>query len=501
MPPRVTSSGGVITTEATCVMSKEYRTAPEKSPGAVFRVSGAVGRACGTGLSGEAGQRQDRLVTTTNNVVTSAAAEAAEAVARRQRRRSARYAARDVLRKISELKRVRGCGTPIRPGGTVDLRVSTNDDGNRHAGFEGLGVCGSVWACPVCSAKIQAGRRDELQQLIEWAESQGLTPVFGTMTLRHNRKQPLEQVWGGLSHAFRRVAQDRVVRRLRTKHGFAGYVRVVEVTHGRNGWHPHIHTVYLFDFGDMDDYQRECTLLEIEDAEFSVWQRSAKDFGLGKPLRERYRLQLVSNSVADYLSKAAYSGEKLGFEMAGNTLKEGYSKSRTPWQILQDVVETYNADDVDLWREYEAVSRGRKMLTWSRGLKDAAGVNDPEDEEIAAQAEGTAEDRVAVIADFRRDLLWRPLVTADLLTVAENGDLAAIRAFCEEWGVELKPVDWGPAELDRERHERMLRERARMNTTEVFDGQEETPDEERGEVIAAYFAAQDAARAAAQDPA
>lgn len=44
------------------------------------------------------------------------------------------------------------------------------------------------------------------------------------------------------------------------------------------------------------------------------------------------------------MSKGTYDSTKAAFEMAGNTLKEGYSKSRTPWQILRDIVETYDAD-------------------------------------------------------------------------------------------------------------------------------------------------------------
>lgn len=416
---------------------------------------------------------------------------------RQHRRRSARFAARHVLRQgVSELKRVRLCGTPVRPAGTVDLRISRNDeDGTATAGYAGLGMCGSVWACPVCSAKIQAERRDEIQRVVDWAGSEGLTCVFGTMTLRHNRKQSLELVWGGLSHAFRRVSQDKAVRRLRKKYGFAGYVRVVEVTYGKNGWHPHVHTLALYDFGDMDDYEIELALEEIRAAEFAVWARAAREHGLGKPDKKRYQLQLVSNSLADYLSKASYNGEKASFEMAGSTLKESYGKNRNPWEILQDIVETGNADDVDLWREYEAVSRGRRMLTWSRGLKAAAGVTEKGDEEIAEEEVGQEEDRVLTFARYDRDLLPRPLVAATLLTVAQSGDEAAVWAFCEEWGIEVHPPDWEHAVQDRRLHRERMPKRAAV----VVDDREEMPDEERLEAIAGYFAAKDAAREAAAD--
>lgn len=480
-------------------MSQEYRTATGNAPAAVSCVSGA-GTWAATRTDVTAGTSEaSPLVNITNNVVAPPAEEAAQQQKRQHQRRSERFAARHVLRQgVSELKRVRLCGTPVRPAGTVDLRVTPTEDGGHTAGYEGLGMCGSVWACPVCSAKIQAERRDEIQRTVDWAESEGLTATFGTMTLRHNRKQPLELVWSGLSHAFRRVSQDKAVRRLRKKYGFAGYVRVIEVTHGRNGWHPHIHDLGLYDFSGMDDYEIELALEEIRSAEFAVWSRAARAYGLGKPDKKRYQRERVSGDVSDYLSKGTYDSTKAAFEMAGNTLKEGYSKSRTPWQILRDIVETYDADDVDLWREYEQVSRGRKMLTWSRGLKAAAGVTEKGDEEIAEEEHGAAEDRVLTFPRYDRDLLPRPLVAATLLTVAQSGNEAAIRAFCEEWGIETRPPEWQFAVDDRQAYSRMLEARARMNTAVVFDDQEEMPDEARREAVLAYFAAKDAATAEAR---
>ncbi|OLM28013.1 hypothetical protein Ae717Ps2_6863c [Pseudonocardia sp. Ae717_Ps2] len=41
------------------------------------------------------------------------------------------------------------------------------------AGFGGLATCGSVWACPVCSAKISARRSKDLEQLINWNADRG----------------------------------------------------------------------------------------------------------------------------------------------------------------------------------------------------------------------------------------------------------------------------------------------------------------------------------------
>ena len=60
-------------------------------------------------------------------------------------------------------------------GGDVGVHVSKE----HGAGFfSGLVTCGSVWACPVCAAKVQERRREEIALAIDWAYKHGLQPVM-----------------------------------------------------------------------------------------------------------------------------------------------------------------------------------------------------------------------------------------------------------------------------------------------------------------------------------
>lgn len=69
-----------------------------------------------------------------------------------------RWVARGVLWEVSSLPRVKKCGrVTVRGSGHVDVRKTAD-----AVGFAGLHTCGSVWACMVCNAKIQAVRRLEL---------------------------------------------------------------------------------------------------------------------------------------------------------------------------------------------------------------------------------------------------------------------------------------------------------------------------------------------------
>jgi len=65
---------------------------------------------------------------------------------------------------------------------------------NGRAGYKNLQACGSVWACPVCSGKIQRFRAVELGGVLVWARREGHTIALVTLTVRHKKRQPLRNV-------------------------------------------------------------------------------------------------------------------------------------------------------------------------------------------------------------------------------------------------------------------------------------------------------------------
>lgn len=376
------------------------------------------------------------------------------------RQRNERWAAMRVLWAASSLPRVRTCKRhSVRPMGTVDVR-RTNLDGSGTVGFAGLATCGSVWACPLCSARIQAVRRLELGVLVATAESQGMTVAFGTVTLRHKQGQPLAMLWEALNKANQGVTNATRVKRLRKQLQRVGYVRATEVTHGNNGWHPHIHSLQLFE-GDVTQEQLD----ELADAEYSVWRRQALNRGLGEPLRERYELRRVTNAsveFSDYFAKGVYdpsvarSAKSMSFEMSGSATKRAkLASSRTPFQILADVVKTGDADDFALWEEYEQASKGRRALVWSPGLRDAMNIAELTDEEIAEQEIGSEEDVLFSIADWT-PIAKNPRLGGELLSVVAAAGFATGLRFCQEHGILTLAADDPDVVEDRLLHEEAL---------------------------------------------
>ena len=153
--------------------------------------------------------------------------------------------------------------------------------------------------------------------------------------------------------------------------------------------------------------------------------------------------------MGEYLAKAVYrppvrekDAKAVGFELQGSQTKRGRRKgSRTPWQLLEEVMETGDADSLDLWHEYEEATRGRRALVWSRGLKDLAGINDRSDEEITEEEVGSQDDTLFVLPDwtpFSRDAR---LIAALLNEVSQGGKAAGL-AWCAARGI--RTVDPSP---------------------------------------------------------
>lgn len=349
-----------------------------------------------------------------------------------------RWGARGFLWHESTLKRVRMCGRyAITKSGEVQVRA------NGHSvGFAGLASCGSIWACPVCNAKIQAVRRLEVGLAITTVQGQGGSAAFGAYTLRHHKGQRLDDLWRALSYCWEAVARDRGVKEMRKRLGYIGTIRAVECTHGGHGWHPHLHPVHLFD--------RQLTadeVTELEAAEFRAWAAAAKRRGLESPSILAQHLHLVSGDageiLGDYFTKTTYQpgAKSVGYEMTSTQTKTRTraADSRTPWEVLAELRDWGLADDLELWEEWEKASKGKRALTWSRGLRARVGLDvEATDEEIAETEVGSEADTGFIITDWA-PIRANPRLGAALLSQIGTGkNWEAGRAFCRDNGITIR---------------------------------------------------------------
>lgn len=322
--------------------------------------------------------------------------------------------------KLAKLgKRLSHCGY-VAHAEVVGLLVRPGAEGGAaRAGFSGLKSCHSVWCCPVCSARISAKRREELNALLAGARSAGLSVAMVTLTARHDRKTDLVPFLDGLKSAWDRLRQRRDWRALPV----AGTVTALEVTHGGNGWHGHMHVLCLLDAPESE------ALAALENMR-AGWVASLAAFGLDGN-RAAWQVQAATAAGA-YVAKWGAAEE-----LAIGRAKQGREGGRTPWQLLADARDG-DGQAAALWCEFARAFQGRRQLVWSRGLKARFGVDEVKDED-APEVERPAE------------LLRAWLGWADEWRQARRRRAALLDAA--EAGGDLDAAEFGPTDAQRWRGE------------------------------------------------
>lgn len=304
-------------------------------------------------------------------------------------RRRDRHAARFALWQVTDQRRLAYCGRfPANEVGVVVKATGTVADGSRRAGLGGVQSCGSVWACPVCSEKIQAERQGEVSEALRrWREDHDGSVTFLTLTMRHNAGHSLAALWAALSHAWARTTSSAGRHWQDDKHDYRieHYLRVVEVTHGKNGWHVHVHCLLLHG-NTLTDLE----LAGLQARLYGRWEKALGSRGFQTSREHGIDLRRVGDgdALGDYFTKTTYAGA--AYEVTGSASKKA-GKGRTPFQILAEIVSPAQTSDTSenerLWREWEKVSKGRRQLVWSRGLRDLVGLNDELTDEEIVQAD------------------------------------------------------------------------------------------------------------------
>lgn len=354
--------------------------------------------------------------------------------AKSSRNRSARWDARGFLWDWSSVPRCRKCG---RVTVSADGRVGVRADG-QSVGFAGLSTCGSVWVCPVCNSRIQAVRRLEVGVALANLHANGGGAAFGAITVRHHAGQRLDGLLGALTYGIARIARDKKVAQLRSDMGHLGRVQALELTIGAAGWHPHRHPLVMFETPPTAE-----KLTELHMAEFRAFRAGVVKKGYSSPLDVAQVLMPVrpnSEALGEYFTKSGYSFDAAGWEMTSTQTKRARrSKSRTPWQLLDSARLLGDADDLDLWNEYEQATRGKRALTFSRGLRDLLGVGvEATDEQIADEEIGDRNDTGFYVSDWK-PVTRNPALGAGLLNaVTPAGNWQAGRDFCAVNGIPIE---------------------------------------------------------------
>lgn len=324
----------------------------------------------------------------------------------RSERRKRTYRLRNVAARLLPDERVAMCGR--RPHlSHVDVRC-----GDCGASYVGLETCGSVWTCPVCGTKIAEERRREIRALVEQHCRNGGTVYMCAFTLAHSVMHSARDLRKAVAGSFQRMLAGASWKRALAKAGCIGGIRTLEVTVGRNGWHPHIHATFWFDHSD-----------EARAAEFGIWlfQRWARivaraGFGRCNPEIWRFERAAHYDAVIDYVVKGNFD-----MELTRGHMKLAKGGGRSPWQLLDDAAHGDRRAERQ-FREFAAAFKGARQLTWFGCIRELKS-----DLELANVAEPGG-----IIGSMKASVFVRVSragLTAQLLDAAEADGWVGVLAF------------------------------------------------------------------------
>lgn len=341
-------------------------------------------------------------------------------------RRITRYLLQAVIGEILPGERISTCLRLIIPGKShVKVLYSP---GLKRAHYGNLIVCGSVWGCPVCSAKITERRRIEVEPAISnWSGS----VAMGAFTMQHDISQPLSLVKKKLYDSYTTMQEGRFYQHIKQKYGIAGTIGSSEVTWGPiNGWHPHKHNLLFF--------WDKLTETDIEDLESEISENFREKINkAGGYAHPDYSVKFsLGNGSAekDYVYKWG-----LDYEIAKSPVKKARGENYSPFELARWAI-SGEYQPVCLFREYFKNFKGSHQLSYSKGLRDLLDLSIEKTDLEVCQEQDQDAFQLAEIGRSIWSIVCRKGLRGELIEVASAGDPEILNSYIENivtlWGTE-----------------------------------------------------------------
>jgi hypothetical protein len=365
----------------------------------------------------------------------------AAAVVGRGLRQEARYKLRSSLRLVTKLKNLRYCGLPFEGNMVVRCKDGVHHFSGMHRlkddphHFTGLSTCGSPWVCPVCAGKIRAHRAEEASRAIVSALEKGYSILSVTDTIPHSAEHELGVTLNMLAEGRRFVANQTVVKSLRREVGFVGSITGKEITHGLSGWHPHSHSVEIF--------EHEMTLASyagLSSAYYDYFNRFYRRNGFDGLSRQHgirvEPVELGGVALANYVAKfqeGAAIRLHTAHEVARWDLKLGRSGSMMPFDIAAQYFRTGDWAMLQLWYEFEEYSRRKSAIRFTKDLRALLLPHeaDQSDKQLAELKVGGT-NVVLFTGSFYRKIAKVPELECKVLNALDAGGFAALVKLLEQ---------------------------------------------------------------------
>lgn len=268
---------------------------------------------------------------------------------------------------------------------------------SKKAFYTGLTTCGNIWTCPVCCAKVQERRREEVATAVQWVYGESIGNVPGringqammvTLTFPHQYWEKLADLLQQQKDALVLFRGGKAWDKEKARIGFDFLIRSLEITRGVNGWHPHTHELWFLD-ADIDV---KALLKKLK----RRWLAACINVGLVDPLNisqvrafMRYAVDVKPHcSTSDYLAKQDSSRHwGVDRELSKASTKSGRATGKHAFELLAEVQAGAEgtAHAAELFREYAKAMFKKQQLRWSNGAKKRLGITHKKDEELAEE--------------------------------------------------------------------------------------------------------------------
>jgi len=338
-----------------------------------------------------------------------------------------RFALQSVARTFFPDSRLNKCLRLRQKGKDVQVLKSKEF---KTASYSGLQTCGSVWRCPVCSAKISERRRVEILAAMTAHIAAGGCVNMLTLTCPHQFKDKLADLLSKQAKALNSFWSDRHVKAVLAEMGTIGQIRALETTHGRlselnNGWHPHYHILMFQGVGvDLACFEP----VQMRDWQVRLylrWANACKLAGLGEP-------SFAHGLKLDDGEQAAKYVTKWGLE---DEMTKGHTKKAINGETPFDFLRAYLLDKTDkqamaLFVEFAETFQGKRQLHWSKGLKKRFAIVEKSDEALAEEKE----DATVYLGKIELDQ-WRDVLCVDgrvnVLVIAASSGWDAVEIYLD----------------------------------------------------------------------
>lgn len=358
------------------------------------------------------------------------------------------------------------CGRDLVPLGNPSIH---RDPETGRCYLRGVKRCGNRWACPVCARSRAIETSQEIREQLRRHREAGGEVAFVTCTLPHHAGHTCEEVRDAVSESWGYMLRGSPWGRWGERLGYVGQIRALEVTHGPNGWHWHVHALlFLEDLPDeelRDAYVRDpnleggegpgghwrpsllCWMRNRWERRIRTWylgdDRALERMNLsrgqylpdgvdplfGEPNRQHgVRVTRADEDAGEYVGKMG-----LFREISAIDLKRGHTEGhRTPFQILRDVCRTWTERDRRLWQAYVDATEGKAQTYTSPAVRERYA----RDEQLELEEEREPEDDLLLEVKTELWRLCRQMRDAFDLQIVDRAQEGGAEAVVE-WLREL----------------------------------------------------------------